>query len=233
MIVHGKNAKVLLNGVDISGDLNSITPKLSNNLVSYATFGVTGYKHLPGLGSDEVSYDALFNSTSADIVNTLRTLTSTGYQMMVWMSSTTGAYVFAANEVKIKDHTLKSVVTDINRYTANFVTHDLPFAPSILLTAGLETTTGAGNGTTCDTGIASSSSGGEAFAQVTAVPGATFAVSIQHSSTGAVWTTLDTFPYVSTGQTGTARLIFSGTLYQYIRATYGAAATFAVAFHRY
>ncbi len=233
-IVHGKNAKVLLNGVDISGDLNTITPKMSNNLVDYATFGVIGYKHLPGLGEDEVSFEALYNSTSYNIVNTLKGLTSTGYQMIVVLGSTAAVPAFAADQVKVKSQSVKSIVTDINRYSANFVTDNLPFDQCKLLSAGIETVIANGQGASLDNG-ASTNAGANAYLQVTQVSIATFTASIQTSPDNLTWTTTGTFLAVSTGNTYTERINFASTVDRYIRAAYltTSMATFALAFARY
>ncbi len=233
-IVHGKNAKVLLNGVDISGDLNTITPKMSNNLVDYATFGVIGYKHLPGLGEDEVSFEALYNSTSADVVNTLKTLTSTGYAMMVALSSTVGGVAFAVDQVKVKDNSIKSVVTDINRLTANFVTHDYPFEPCVLLTTGLQTVSGNNAGGSIDNG-ASTNAGATAYLQMAYLSTGTFTISLDTAPDNVTWLPVWVSAVISSGRTYTERISLASTVDRYVRIAWlvTSTATFMLAFDRY
>ncbi len=206
-ITHGRNAVVLLNGINISGDLNMVNPKSINELIPYATFGVTGYKQAPGLAKDEVSFDALFNSTSVDIVNSLTQLASTGYQMMVLQGNAVGGMAYAANQVKLKKHEVKSVVRDINRYSASFETEDIPFAPSNLLTTGIETLTGSGQETSIDGGAASAD-GAEAYLQAISVTGGTLTIVVQTSSTGAAWTAWAGFTV--TASSGAERLSATG-----------------------
>ena len=236
--IHGKDAKVFLSGVDISGDLNTVHPKLETELKPYATFGVSGYKQFPGIGVDTVSFDALFDtdsSTARYIANSIRGATAVSTQgMIITFASTVGGEAMATGVVQLKTYQITDVVTDITRFTAEFVTENYPFDGCRLLTTGLQTVIANGQGTAIDNTI-STNAGGAAYLQVMNVSTATFAASLQTSPDNLTWTTTGTFATVSAGFTYTERLSFASTIDKYVRAAWltTSTATFAIAFGRY
>lgn len=247
-IRHGKNVVVYFNGYDIGGDVNAISGKSENDLVTYAVFdGSNGYHHYPGLAKDEIGLEALHNDDSVTYLTAtaqleaLRQVTPTvltpGYQAMVLYGQTAGDPASVSKECLLKSYTIKSVVTDVNRLSAMLVSNDMPFQDSKVL-LGKATKTTSGSGTALDN-LASSSNGGVGYVQVlSCLYGTSAALIIEHSTDNSNWgalLTLGTFTTV-----GTACVACTGTVDEYIRATWtlsagspSNSATFAITFKRY
>lgn len=236
---HGRNARIYLNGVDISGDLNTVSPTSEQDLGDISVFGHIGHSFYPGLAKDVATIDGLYNSTERTVIEAMVQL-STSYAMMIGFGQTRGDPAYAANEVALKSNSIKSVVTDVNRVSVNLEASKYPFEPGVLLTAGIQTVAAAstGQGTQVDHGSASGTTGGAAYLQVFSVvtPG-TLTVSLQTSSTGA-WAgeqaTSATFAAASTN--GTERVALSSQLNRYARAAWvntASTASFALSLTRY
>ncbi len=238
--IHGKDAKVFLSGVDISGDLNTVHPKLETELKPYATFGVSGYKQFPGIGVDTVSFDALFDtdsSTARYIANSTFGATAVSTRgMIITFANTVGGEAMATGVVQLKTYQITDVVTDITRFTAEFVTENYPFDGCRLLTTGLQTVIASGQGAAIDN-TASTNAGGAAYLQVMNVSTSAISLTarIETSPDNLTWTTTGTFATVCDGFISAERLSFASTIDRYVRAAWltTSTATFALAFGRY
>jgi hypothetical protein len=238
MIRHGRNALIFLNGVDISGDLNTVTPSMNMDLADVSVFGNVGHTSYPGLAKDSASIDGLYNSTSASVFNSM-TQINPGYGMMIAFGSSSSVPAYSANEVQMRTDSIKSVVTDVNRVTATVDTSNYPFESGLLLSEGKQLVAAAstGTGNTVDFLMASGTTGGAVYLQVFSVVGGTLTVSLQTSSTGA-WAgeqaTTATFAAASTS--GTQRIGLTSQISRYARAAWaGATSTsqFAESLARY
>jgi len=237
-VEHGKTVRVYVNGQDLSGDLNSITPNSMTELAPYATFGVTGYKYIPGLAADEVTFDALFDggstaSTAEAVVEALRGATTSGHGMMIAFGSTVGTIAYSAGDVKLKSHKVTSVVTDITRFTADFSTEDTPFDEGRLLTTGKQTTVTSTIGVPLDF-VAAVTTGATAYLHVMQVSTGTFTARILDSADNITYTTTGTFAAASSNET--QKIAISGAVKRYVAAGWTNSATtstiFAIAIKR-
>lgn len=186
---HGRNCSIYLNGVDISGDLNEINPTSEQELADVTTFGCAGHTFYPGLAKDTGTISGIYSSTSQTVINALKQ-TDPGYAMMIAFGQSIGDPAYCCNEVMLMNHSIKSVVTDVNRISFNFDVDNYPFEPGNMLTPGLKTVTTSGTsyGTGVDGGGLSGTTGGTIYVQVPTVNGASTGalfIDIQHSSTGA------------------------------------------------
>lgn len=239
---HGRNCSIFLNGVDISGDLNEVNPTSEQELADVTTFGCVGHTFYPGLAKDTGTISGMYSSTSQTVINALRQ-TDPGYGMMIAFGQSIGDPAYCCNEVMLMNHSIKSVVTDVNRISFNFDVDNYPFEPGFLLTAGKDNIVGfLGVGTTVNTGYEtlSSSRGAAYFQFFGSSTGGSVTVSIQSSSTGAFageQNTTCTFAATSDWKTGsTQRVAISTTIHQYARCAWtdtASGSTIAVALVKY
>ncbi len=236
-IRHGRNLAIYVNGVDISGDLNEISPVSEQDMAEVATFGSLNHQAYAGLAKDSGTIQAIYNSTSAVVFQNL-IQSASGYAMMMPFGSTRGNPIYCTNEINLKNNTMKSVVTDVNRATISFETVNYPFEAGVLL---LQKYTDVASFTVGDSVDNSTSTllGGAGYLQVfNCGSSGNIVVRILTSSTGLFAgeeATTATFVTISTS--GTNRVSITGTIERYAKVTsnLGTAttATLAVGLVRY
>lgn len=241
-VIHGRNAQIYFNGVNISGDLNTITPHNEQELNDITTFGQVGHTFYPGLYKTTGTIEAIYNSTSADVFKALLQ-TEPGYAMMIAMTPSVGTAAYATNECMLIENNIKSVVTDVNRVSFNFDVDNYPFEQSAMLTAGIYTVAASSTGdyaSSVNNGSASATTGGAAYLQIMSITSTagTLTVHIEQSATGAFAgeeTTTCTFAAAST--TGTQRIALTSQIAAYGRVSWAnagaATCSFACALARY
>jgi len=238
-LMHGRNAAIYINGVDLSGELNAINPMSEQDMHDITVFGHLGNSVYPGLAKDTATIEGLYTDTERAVFEGMIQI-STGYGMMVFYdktAATTGRPAHACNEVMLKSNSIKSVVTDVNRVSVSLSTINRPFEHCVMLTSGIATATATTNGTIINLAGSSATTGGAGYAQITHV-GSTgpMTLLIEHSSTGAFAgeeTTLVTFAAASSSEA--QRVAFTSQAFQYLRYTVSAitatTASYAVALH--
>jgi len=241
MLRHGRNANIWINGTDISGDLNTITPNSEQELADVTVFGNLGHTMYPGLAKDSVTIEALYNDTEKGVFEGMIQVApaSTAYGAMIAFGSALGDPVYALDRTELKSNSIKGVVTDVNRATISLDTDNFPFESGVMLTAGKQTVAAGSTaqGTSVDNNSDSGTTGGAAYLQVFSVIGGTLTVSVRQSSTGAFageQTTTATFAAASTNIT--QRVAVTSQIYRYAQASWvGATSTsqFALALVRY
>ena len=130
-IYHGKNARLYIAGYDISSLVASVTPVQEKEMIPYAVQGVSGYKQMPGLAKDAMSIDGLFDDGYQAILTTLFQAAS-GSQIVIPFGTTIGNRAMGCNSVRLPKYIWRSVVTDINRLTAELLADDLPWDECIV-----------------------------------------------------------------------------------------------------
>ena len=240
VLMHGRNTAIYINGVDLSGELNAITPMSEQDMHDITVFGYLGNSIYPGLAKDTATIEGLYTNTERAVFEGMVQI-STGYGMMVFYdktAATTGHPAHACNEVMLKSNSIKSVVTDVNRISVSLSTINRPFEHCVMLTSGIATgATATTAGPIVDMKSTSATTGGAAYAQITHV-GSTGPVTliVQQSSTGAFAleeTTLCTFTAASSAEA--QRIAFTSQAFQYVRykisAITATTASYAVALH--
>ena len=239
-LAHGRNANIYINGVDLSGELNMITPLSEQELNNVTVFGHLGYTNYPGLSKDRATIEGLYTDTERNVFEGMIQI-STGYGAMIFYeatAATTGSLAHACKEVMLANNSIKSVVTDVNRVSVSLTSINNPFEKCVMLTDRIETSTSnATVGSTVDMKSASATTGGAGYAQITNVGSTGNAtLKIQQSSTGAFageQTDLVTFTGASSSET--QRIAFTSQAFQYVRYAFtGLTATtcsYAIALH--
>lgn len=221
-IRHGRNAGIYINGVDLSGDVNAVTVASEQELADVTTFGQIGHTLYPGLAKDTGAIEALYNSTSAAVFNSMVQI-HPSYPMMLTFGGALGDPAYGCNEAMLNNHSIKSVVSDVNRVSFTFDVDNWPFDPGRTLTAGIQTVAASstGQGVAVNNLSASGTTGGAAYLHVFgSSTGGILTVSIRQSSTGAFageQTTTCTFAAASTGA---QRAAITSQILQYTQAVW-------------
>ena len=219
-ILHGKNVNLYVNGLDISGDVNEVTPKSEIELADVTTFGSTGHRYYPGLTKDEFSYKGLFNPIAGYLYSQLTTLfqTATTYGVMIIKAAANpavvGDSVSACEGVMLNKVEAKAVTTDVLRLDASFKVEDHPFENGILAMVKAQKSldwTGTSINNAADSHL-----GAIGYVQVFEQTGGTgCTLSLIHSTSGA-WageeTELMTFGNFATAGCPTSKRVDSNTL---------------------
>lgn len=212
---HGKDAKFLANGYDLSTYFSSVSQAgsaetaevttLGNSSKAYiaglkdSTFSVEGYYDASAGGSDEVVAGVLGTETVWTVVMGPDALGSRGYgAKTIGTSVETGAEIGGA--VTISAEAQATTGPD-----------------AVVVLHPLASRTGNGNGTQVDNGAATTN-GAAGYLHVTAKSGTiSLVVKVQHSSDGSTWADLITFSTV-TAANASERVTATGTVNRYLRA---------------
>lgn len=219
--LHGKNSRVYCNGVDISGDLRSITPKGGKQFDDISTLGSVGERFWPGLSNDEVDYETLLNENTSTAYAQLKALfgADTSYGLMVVTSGgsqAVGDPVWAANAIKLTKKDVKVVSTSVLWVSAGFKVDNYPFDACKLLQTKAQKTADW-TGTTVDN-AASSANGAVGYIQLFEQTGGTgCTISIRHSSDNFAADDTELLTFGSWTTNGTLRVTASGTVKRYTR----------------
>jgi len=242
-LLHGRNVRVYVNGSDISGDLNTVTPISEQDLNDITTFGHVGYSSYPGLGKDSVTMDSIFNTAARAVAEALIQNTATGYGMMVAYGNTSGQPAYATGDIILKSNAMKTVVSDVNRASMAFETLNYPFENCILLSEGLQAVgvASTGDGTAINNASASATTGGAAYLQVMSIVGGILTVHVEQSSTGAfALEEATTCTFAAASSSETQRIAITSQIEQYARVSWAATpastastASFVMALKRY
>ena len=132
MFKHGRNAAIYMNGVDISGDLNTITPTTEVELANATVFGSVGHRELPGLFKDSITVEGLLDDAALGVTTAL-VQASPGYSLMILYGQTLGAPAVAVNECMLKNLETPGVVKDINKIKFSLDVDNYPAEPCLVL----------------------------------------------------------------------------------------------------
>jgi hypothetical protein len=232
---HGKDTRLYIGGYDISSMMVSISPNREVDMVAYAVAdGVAGYHQMPGLGKDSMSLDGIFDDNYQSVLNNLRTA-STGYQIVIPFGSTIGDLALACDEVRLAKYNFKSIVTDVNRVTAELVAEDLPWDECELLYPKTQVTsddngTGLNHGSTSAYGLVAYLQVFECGADDDLV------VKVQSDDNADFSSPTDVITFTTANGITTERKTASGTIEQYLRVSWSGTpayqCTFAVVIKR-
>jgi len=237
---HGSNARVYVNGYDLSAYLKNFSISGEAETHDVTTFTATAKSYIAGLKDATLSADGVFDGDTSGIDEIMQA--ALGQDASIWT-------YFPQGEVAVEDagygfdaietsYEVETPVDDVAAISAEAQSKTglervLTFHP-----LGEEAT--SGNSTSIDNGV-STANGGVAYLQVTGLAGTspTLDITIQHSDDdGATdaWSAVCTFTQVTSANTA-QRITATGTIKRYVRAvwTLGAdttSATFSVAFGR-
>lgn len=235
--VHGKSIFVLLNGYNITGFLNKIDAPYTADTAETSTFGSENKSYIPGMKDATMSAEGLFDGDAGKIDETLHTIlagTNTGNNM-IWFpaGNTLGNVGYGLYMVQ----TAYSVMgTKDDAVKISMAGHSSVGRERVKLVLALAALAVDGSGTVNDNG-SSSANGGSAYLQVTAASGfsGNVTVKLEHSSDNFAADTTDLAVFTNVTGITHERVAITGTIKQYVRATYdlnGGTATMAIALCR-
>jgi len=237
---HGSNARVYVNGYDLSAYLKNFSTSGEAETHDVTTFTAKAKNYIAGLKDATLSADGVYDGDTGAVDEIIQA--ALGQDSSVWTyfpqgETTVGdaGYGFDAIETSYE------VETPVDDVAAVFAEAQSKTGLERVLTyhpLGQETE--SGNSTSIDNG-SSSSNGGVGYLQVTGLEGAapTLDITIQHSDDDGStdpWSAICTFTQV-TAANSSERKVITGTVKRYTRAvwTFGGtitSATFSVAFGR-
>lgn len=215
--VHGSNARIYVNGFNMSTFLNSISSSCEIDTHETTTFGTTAKTYIAGLEDATLSAEGLFSgivgATDAVFFNALSNRAA-----VIWNWLPSGdingefGYGFLAKETSYE---IESPVDDLVSVTVESQSSVSRERIQILHPLGLQTITA--NGVSRDNGVLTNL-GGVGYLQVTTVSGTTpnLTVRVQHSVDASVWTDLITFTPV-TAANQAQRIAVLGTINRHTR----------------
>lgn len=212
---HGKDAKFLANGVDLSNYFSSVSHSGSAETAEVTTLGAASKSYIAGLKDSTFSVEGYFDGTTGASDDALATIlgTETVWTIIVG-GDTLGARGYGAKTIGTSVETGAEIGGAVS-VSAEAQSTTGPDAVVVL--HPLAARTGNGNGTQVDNGAASSN-GAAGFLHVTAKSGTiSLVVKVQHSSDGSTWADLITFSTV-TAANASERVAVTGTVNRYIRA---------------
>ena len=157
--VHGKNVKVLFNGLDLSGSFNQFDRANSVDSVDVATFGDGDHEYLAGLLSGTFAWNFIYNNASpnvdADIVEDDITNQTPRAVMLIpngVNGGTNGRAVTCADKCTLTSYNIGSSISDAVKGSGGFQTQQ-GLRGAILLHALTAETTSPGTGYTAQKNI--------------------------------------------------------------------------------
>lgn len=232
MASHGKGTVVLVGANNLSSYLNNVDWGKTADTHDTTTFGNDNRNYSPGLKDGTASLSGLFDGAADAVDEELEAILGAAAQVV-----TIGVEAMAAGK---RCRLLQALETEYNVTSpvSDMVSVDAAMQATEGIEAGValqapSATSGTGNGTTVDSGAATTN-GGVAHLHVTAFTGANGVIKVQHSTDGNTWADLITFATISAATV--ERAAVTGTVNRYLRAIRSSGTftsiTYAVAFAR-
>jgi hypothetical protein len=223
MAVHGSNARIYVNGLDLSPDVDQATTSDEVELPERTAFGDHWKRYVAGAISDgTVSLEAFFEwaALPADDALTARAVleAAMGQADGLWTFLPAGdgrgmpAVCVGANGSSFETN---AELGELVRLTAEAQASDGLAYSVVLHELAQETSDGSGQGV--DNGAATSN-GAVACLHVSETDGAA-TITVEHSVDGSVWVELATFA-LADGYRGGQRQSVTGTVNRHLRATH-------------
>lgn len=217
---HGRNAKVVVNALDLSAYFNEGSIKRSMEPADVTTFANNSHTYIPGLMDGTISLGGFFDGSASAVDATLAGALQAATDTLVTfapegMAIGRNTYVTQAQETS---YDVSAPVSDAVSISAEFQSNVGLWSAESL--HDLEADSTSTNSTSVDAG-ASSAIGGAAFLHVTAnTRSSNTTIKVEHSSDNTSWAALATFTVVPTNTTTSERLVVASgtTINRYLRA---------------
>ena len=228
---HGKNAKVLVGGYDLSAYFNEASVSEMVETGETTTFGTSAKTYITGLTDGTVSISGLFDGATGAVDTVLAGVLGSD-TAVVFSVAPEGLAItrrLYAGESRATSYEISSPVADVVSVSGELqVTGGVANSVSL---CDLASVTATGNGTAVDN-TSSTSNGGVGVLHVTAnAHNNTADFKIQHSADNSTWADLATFTTVATTVVTAEKVAVTGTVNRYLRAQHTLAGTGALTFH--
>lgn len=234
---HGANARVYVNGYDLSAYLRQIGVTGKADAADVTTFGAAAKSYLAGLRDATLTAEGVFDGAVGAVDAVLEA--ALGANRSLWSiwpqgEAAVGDIGYGLDAIATS-YEVSSPAVDVTSIAAEAQSKVGP--ERLLSLHPMAARTASADGTSLDHGAATTN-GGVGYLQVTAASGTTptLAVKIQHSPDAVTWTDLITFTQV-TAANQSERKTVTGTINRYLRASWtiggtSPSFTFSVAFGR-
>lgn len=212
---HGKNAKILANGYDLSAYFSTVSQSGTAETAEVTTLGAASKAYIAGLKDSTFSVEGYYDASAGAVDEVMATILGTETVWTAVMSGdTTGARGYGAKTIGTSVETGAEIGGAV---TISAEAQSTTGPDAIVVLHPLEARTANGNGTQVDNGAATTG-GLSAYLQVTAKSGTPSLVAkVQHSSDGSTWADLATFSTVTAANVA-ERVTATGTVNRYLRA---------------
>jgi len=222
---HGKDTKVLANGVDLSQYLNSAESSGSVDTADVTTFGSSNRKYLPGPEDATMSLEGFFDGSADAIDQVLKSALGSDQVTVLYFphGDAVGQPGVGMQAIE-SNYTVTSTIDDAARISADL--QSKTGFDRVISLAELAARTATGTGQVVDNG-AETNNGAVGYLQVTNVSGAgaSVAVEIEHSSDNFVADILPLVTFNAAAAPGAQRVEVAGTVKRYVRARWTIAGT--------
>lgn len=209
---HGKDARVYIQGYDLSSLLTSVAPDMSTDVAEISGLGSTDKSYVAGQNDATLALDGIFDGAANQTDEVLEAALGVSPCVVCWLPQGDGfgktVYGFSAIETAYGPTTS---IDDAGKFTAAMQSSVSAERGVILHALGAEVTTG--DGTAHDNGAATTA-GGAAYLQATAATGATV-IKVRDSADNVTFADLVTF--TSFAARTKERVAISGTIRRYTR----------------
>jgi hypothetical protein len=216
---HGKNAKVLMDGADLSAYFSKVSNKGSAETAEVTTLGANAKAYIPGLKDATISVDGYWSGDVAGVDSYLASnIGSTGIWTVIYAADALGARGYGATVVDTSIEVGAEIGGAVSISAEGQAT--VGSEPVVVLNP-LSAKTATGTGTQVDN-TTSTSNGSASYLHVTATSGTStpsLAVKVQHSADASTWADLAVFTTVTTANTA-QRVASTGTVNRYLRAQF-------------
>ena len=216
---HGKNAKVLMGGYDLSAYFNKVQNKGTAETAEVTTLGATSKSYIPGLKDSTLTVDGFWSGEVGGIDPYMSSVVGgTGIWTVVFATDAIGARGYGASVID----TAYEVGAEIGGAVSITAEGQATVGPEpVVVLNPLSAKTATGTGTQVDN-TTSTANGSASYLHVTAVGGSSspsLAVKVQHSADASTWADLAVFTTVTTAN-ASERIASTGTVNRYLRASY-------------
>jgi hypothetical protein len=215
---HGKNAKVLMNGADLSAYFSKINVKASAETAEVSTLGSTSKSYIPGLQDATLSLDGYWSGDVAGAEADLSSkFGSNATWTFIWQTDAVGAFGSAATTIETSYEIGAEIGGAVSITAEGQSTVSQEY---VVVLNPLSAKTATGTGTQVDN-TTSTANGSASYLHVTAASGTTpnLVAKTQHSVDGSTWVDLATFTAV-TAAPASQRVATTGTVNRYLRAQF-------------
>jgi len=217
--IHSKQIQVYAGGYNLTPFLDKIETDEKVDTAETSCFGNTNKTFISGLYDATLTGDGFYaeNSITEDQIDDILGSALGNSQILSWFPNTSAVGKKGYGMLLL--NTSYTISSDITKAVSIAIAGQSNVAREGLISLYdiQPVSSSSGVGSTVNLGN-TLSFGGSAYLHVIALTGSINDVTVQHSPDGTSWSTLADFGYINS--IGAQRLTFTGTVYQYVRASY-------------
>ena len=233
MAVHGKGARLLANGYEVTSYTKSVVMSQMADVAETSALQSTNKTYIGGMHDATLTTEGMFDGQAGAVDQVLAAaLGQSGSELTYYMNGyAIGDYGYGIQGQE-SSYEVSSPVDDVTAVTMEV--QSSVAGERLRSHQPLAAVTGGGTAASTLDNAAQSLNGGWGYLHCTALTGGTATVKVQHSTDDATYVDLITFTNVTAANVS-ERALSAGTVHRYTRATWtvtGGTATFQVGFGR-